>query len=141
MTPIDRLNRAHTIAPTPGEHGTREEWMRHYAAQAMAAFAGFYQVTHEPRTGDDRPEIGYLALLSEASVAACIAIDHPTSDLSGAVDVARLLWEHTPDGGALNGEWEECIVDTLDRHGINPADVNERYTASDFTSPSWAVTA
>jgi hypothetical protein len=134
MTPIDRLNTAHTIAPTPGEHGTRDDWMRHYAAQAMAAFSGFYDVTHEPRTGSDRPEIGYLAIIGSTSVAAVIAIHAPSKH-----EQTRSLWDLNPDGGALNGEWEEYLTDVLDGLGINPADLNERYTATDFTSPSRAA--
>jgi hypothetical protein len=133
MTPIDYLNRAHTIAPTPGEHGTRDEWMRHYAAQALAAFAGFYQITHEARRGDNRPEIGYLAILGSTSVAAVIALD------ASHTEQTRVLWELNPDGGALNGEWEQYLTDVLDSLGINPADLDERYTASDFTSPSRTV--
>ncbi len=136
MTPIDLLNRAHEIAPTPGEDGTRDDWMRHYAAQAMAAFAGFYNVTHEPRTGGDRPEIGYLALISSTSVAAVLGLHMEPRDLP------RQLWQHDHDGGAVNGEGiEEYIVDVLDRLGINPADLDERYTAGDFTSPSRAAVA
>lgn len=133
MTPIDYLNRAHEIAPTPGEHAIRDDWMRHYAAQALAAFAGFYAVTHEPRTGEDRPEIGYLALLGHTSVAACIALDAPTTQTT------RLLWEHDPNGDALNGEWEQYLTDVLDSLGVNPADLDGRYEARHFTSPSRAV--
>ncbi|AEV86703.1 hypothetical protein ACWT_5686 [Actinoplanes sp. SE50] len=134
MTPIDRLNRANELAATPGEHGTREEWIRHYAAQAMAAFAGFYDVTHEPRTGNDRPEIGYLALIGQTSVAAVLGLDASPRDLPS------LLWHYDPDGDALNGERiEEYIVSVLDRAGINPADLNERYETSHFRSPSRAA--
>lgn len=140
MTPIDFLNRAHELAPTPGEDGTRDDWIRCYAAQALAAFAGFYQVTHEVRRGDSRPEIGYLALIGHTSVSACIALDHASSDHASAVDVSLALWEHTPEGGALNGEWEQYIIDTLDRLGVNPADIDDRYDARHFTSPSRAVT-
>lgn len=134
MTPIDFLNRAHDLAPTPGEDGTREDWMRCYAAQALAAFAGFYAVTHEPRTGKDRPEIGYLALIAEASVSAVLGLNFTGDELP------RLLWQFNYDGGATDGEAEEFIVGTLDRLGINPADIDGRYTAGDFTSPSRAVT-
>jgi hypothetical protein len=133
MTPIDFLNRAHDIAPTPGEHGTRDDWMRHYAAQALAAFAGFYAVTHEPRTGEDRPEIGYLALIAETSVSAVLGLNASPDDLP------RLLWQFNYDGAAMNGEAEEYIVSMLDRLGINPADIDGRYTASDFTSPCRAA--
>jgi hypothetical protein len=133
MTPIDFLNRAHELAPTPGEHDTREDWMRHYAAQALAAFASFYAITHEPRTGEDRPEIGYLALIAETSVSAVLGLNASPDDLP------RLLWQFNYDGAAMNGEAEEYIVSMLDRLGINPADIDGRYTASDFTSPSRAV--
>jgi hypothetical protein len=133
MTPIDFLNRAHELAPTPGEHGTRDDWMRHYVAQALAAFAGFYVVTHDVQRGDSRPEIGYLAIIGHTSVAAVLGLDAPADELT------RVLWEHTPEGGALNGEWEQYIVDTLDRLGVNPADIDGRYVAGDFTSPSRAV--
>jgi hypothetical protein len=133
MTPIDYLNRAHELAPTPGETGRREDWIRHYAAQALAAFAGFYQVTHEVRHGDSRPEIGYLALLGHTSVAAALGLNASPGDLP------NLLWQFSPDGDAMNGEWESYIVGILDRAGINPADIDDRYTASDFRSPQRAV--
>lgn len=134
MTPIDLLNRAHELAPTPGEDGTREDWMRHYAAQALAAFAGFYAVTHEVRRGESRPEIGYLALLAETAVSAVLGLDASPGALP------RLLWQHNYDGDAMNGEAEEYIVHTLNRLGVNPADIDDRYTAGDFTSPSRAAT-
>jgi hypothetical protein len=130
MTPIDFLNRAHEIAPTPDENGTRDDWKRCFAAQALAAFAAFYQVTHEVKTGDDRPEIGYLALIGHTSVSAVLGLDAPADQLP------TLLWEYTPEGGALNGEWEQYICYVLDRLGINPADLDERYDARHFTSPS-----
>lgn len=133
MNPIDLLNRAHHLAPTPDENGTRDEWIRHYAAQALAAFAGFHTVTHEVRRGDDRPEIGYLAIIGHTSVAAVLGLDAIGKHLTG------LLWEYTPEGGALNGEWEQYIVGVLDHQGINPADIDDRYRAGDFRSPSRAA--
>ncbi len=49
---------------------------------------------------------------------------------------AEVIWNLTPELGALNGEWEEWLVDTLDEHGINPADIDPDYEAADFNSPS-----
>lgn len=130
MSLTDLLNRANEIAPVPDENGTRDEWMRHYAAQAAAAWAAFYQAIHEPMTGEGRPELGYLSLVATSSVAAVLGLDSPADDLP------RLLWEYTPEAGALNGEWDHYIALVLDRLGINPADLDDRYDARHFSSPS-----
>ena len=129
MTPIDFLNRAHEIAPTPGVGGTRDDWMRHYAAQALAAFAGFKVILPGVDGTHERPELGYLAILGHTSAAAVIALDAPSK-----LEQTRMLWEHEDAEAA-----EEYVVGILDRLGINPADIDGRYTASDFTSPSRAV--
>lgn len=135
MTPIDLLNRAHDLAPVPEtrDQATRDVWVRHYAAEALAAFAGFHAVTRDVRRGDDRPDIGYLISLAVASMTAAFALSTADSDLPGQ------LWDLTPEAGALNGEWEEWLTATLDRLGVNPADIDDRYTAGDFRSPSRAV--
>ncbi len=132
MTP-DPFTAAHRLAPVPGEHATTDDWVRHYAAQALAAWTVFDRETRfligHPTQGD-RPEIGYLSMLGVAATSAAVALTAPKGL------APRLLWELTPEMGALNGEWEEWVTETLDRLGVNPADINDEYVAGDFRSPS-----
>ena len=131
------LNIAATLAPVPDrENASKATWVRHYAATAFAAYA---QCHHEisglpphPAEGS-RPDLGYLAALGNAAFAAAYLLANP-GDTAG-------LWEYTPEQGALNGEWEEWLADTLDEHGINPADIDPRYNSGDFRSPMRAVNA
>lgn len=124
--PTDLLNRAHELAPTPDADGDRNAWIRHYAAQAMAALAAF-RIVERTNPG---PNLGYLILLHTAAAAAVVTLEAP------ADQVTRLLWELNPDGDAMNGEMLEHLADTLEMHGINPADLYPWYDAKDFTSPT-----
>ncbi len=131
---------AERLAPVPATQAeaTTDAWVRHHAATGLAAFAEFDREVHgPPRTteGGSRPDLGYLVGLAVASTHAAYAIDPDRADLPGA------LWDLTPECGALNGEWEEWLADTLDRHGINPADINPEYAAADFNSPAQTAAA
>ncbi len=128
---------AERLAPVPGETGTRDDWVRYHAAQALAAWTVFdrdvrFFVGHS--TQGSRPEIGYLSALGVASTHAAVALDNPDGP-------PRELWALTPEAGALNGEWEEYVVERLDELGVNPADINGEYIAADFNSPSRAEEA
>src|SRR4051794_17295302 len=98
-SPTDMLNRANELAPTPGPDATREDWIRHYAAQSMAAFAAF-GIVERTKPG---PDLGYLILLHTAAAAAVVALEAP------ADQATRLLWELNPDGDAMNGEMLEHL--------------------------------
>lgn len=139
VTLTDRLNRAEELAPVPETRGdaTRDTWVRHYAAQSLAAFAGFYQASTDARGAEpgSRPDLGYLISHAVSAFTAAFALDTADSDLPGK------LWDLTPEAGALNGEWEEWLTDTLDRLGVNPADIDGRYRAGDFRTPSRTVAA
>lgn len=123
---------AHRLAPVPNESGTTEDWIRFHAAQALAAWTVFDRdVKHllgHPTQGG-RPEIGYLAGLGVASTHAAVTPACPD-------ETPAILWQLTPEAGALNGELEGWIVDMLDRLGINPADINDQYVAADFRCPT-----
>ncbi len=129
MTPIDRINLAHQLAPTPASRDAyRNDWVRHYAAQAFAVHAAFRDQLGQPGV-----ELGYLALIGEASLSAAIALSAADSTRTG------VLWDLNYDGGALGEEPVEWLTTTLDLLGINPADIDDRYRAGDFRSPSQAV--
>ena len=126
------INAAERIAPAPAtrENATRAAWVRHYAAQALACWATFRaetrNLTPNPEPGS-RPDIGYLALAAVSSTTAVAA-------LTTANGVPELIWDLTPEAGALNGEYEDWLTDVLVRHGINPADIDPDYNADDFTA-------
>lgn len=135
MNPTDRLNRATEIAPVPSSRDADQaDWIRHYTAQALSAHAAFRDIMEQP--GPPLPQSGwtYLPLIGEASTAAAVSL------ASGSPDRTGTLWDLNPDCGALNGEWEEWLTGTLDRLGINPADIDGRYRAADFRSPSREAT-
>lgn len=129
------FERAHVLAPQPDEDGTVDDWVRHYAAEALAAHAVFRSmlpsVSHNPVPGS-RPELGYVIHQAHAATAAAVALTTPTDQ------VARKLWDLTPEAGALNGEYLEWLEDTLDGLGINPGDIDPAYNTADFRSPSRA---
>jgi hypothetical protein len=132
MTPIERLNLAHEIAPTPASvNAERADWIRHYAALAFAAQAAF-----RDQEGQGGTELGYMALIGDAATSAAVALSYTSSH-----DQTVTLWDLNYDGGALNGEAAEWLVEVLDRLGINPADIDDRYRAADFRTPSRAVAA
>ncbi len=130
--------RAEILAPVPGKGGTVDDWVRHFAADALAGFAHFRSLLRtlgrNPAPGS-RPDLGYTIGGATSSLAAAIAL---TSDRD---DAARKLWNLTPEAGCLNGENEDWVVELLDRLGINPADIDPAYNASDFDSPSRHVDA
>ncbi len=117
---------AERLAPLPDsrENATIFAWTRHYAGLALAAHAAFYDASETPG-----PELGWLMTLAVSATAAARAVSSP---LAG---VGQELWDLTPELGALNGEYEEWLVETLDNLGVNPADIDPRYNADDFRSP------
>ncbi len=127
--------RAAALAPQPEQDGTVQDWIRHLAAEALAAHTVFRsmlpRISSTPVPGS-RPELGYIIGLAVASTSAAVALTTPTDK------VARKLWNLTPEAGALNGEYLDWLVSTLDRLGINPADIDPAYSAADFQSPSRA---
>ena len=129
MTLNDPFAMAELLAPVPDEHGTTDDWVRHYAAQALAAWAVFHRSLGDP---EEKVFVGHLALIGTASTAAAAALATPHDP------APHLLWSLTPEAGALNGEWEKWIVAKLDELGVNPADIDPRYSATDFRSPTAA---
>ncbi len=127
------LTVAERLAPVPAtrEEATAYAWVRHHAAAGLAAFTmfdrGLHALTPNPEKGP-RPDLGYLVALGVASMHAAYAVDAPGLPLPGE------MWDLTPEAGALNGEWEEWLAETLDRYGINPADINPAYNSADFNS-------
>ncbi len=126
---------AEKLAPVPAtrDEATTEAWVRHHAATGLAAFTEFHRASlagFGRREPGSRPDLGYLVGLGVAATHAAIALSEPAVTASGR------LWDLTPEAGALNGEWEEWLADTLDRHDINPADINPAYATADFNSPS-----
>lgn len=130
---------AEHLAPVPTTpRADTDDWVRHYAAQALAAWAVFHRETrHIPANPvpGSRPDIGYLAALGVASTHAAIAITTQRQFAS------EELWLFTPEEGSLNGEVEDWAVRTLDTLGVNPADIDDRYEAADFRSPSRVANA
>ena len=127
LHPTDFLNRADELAPVPNADSTRDAWIRHYAAQAMAAHAAFRL---SERTEPAGPHLGYLVSLGVAATAAVVAMETLEDH------VAEALWKVTPEAGALNGEWIDFLADTLELHDISPADLYPWFEASDFTPPA-----
>jgi hypothetical protein len=127
---VDLINNADSLAPCPTarDEATTKAWTRYHAALALAAHAAAHRLL-----GKDPVMFGALTLVAVSATAAAIALT-TTPD-----EVARELWELTPECGALNGEWSAWLVETLDRLGVNPADVDPDYSAADFSSPSVKV--
>jgi hypothetical protein len=127
----DLINAAYKIAPPPAtrDEAARDAWVRYYAAQALAAFATFRAESRvlqsNPEPGS-RPDLGYLTMAAVASTTAVIALVDPT-------DAPTMIWDLTPELGALNGEWEEWLADVLVRHGINPGHIDPDLNPADFT--------
>lgn len=135
MTSHDPFAAAERIAPVPAtrSEATAEAWVRHYAALSLAAFTEFHRQIVDQPADPARPDLGLLVGLAVAAMSAAHAL-HTTVLLPEP----KQLWDLTPEYGALNGEWEEWLADTLDTLGINPADIDPRYNAGDFRSPSRA---
>jgi hypothetical protein len=129
-TPESLFNVACDLAPLPAtrEDATRHAWVQHYAATALAAYATLRvecrTIAPNPEAGS-RPDIGYLSLLANAATSAAVA-------LLGAIDAPGLIWDLTPEAGALNGEWEEWLAEILVRYGINPGDIDPNLNPADF---------
>ncbi len=131
----ETFNVADRLAPAPptAEEATPAAWVRHYAATALAAHYVFRKSLpglRADREPGSRPDLGLLVTIGTSSLAAAVAL------LNDRETAAETIWNLTPELGALNGEWEEWLVDTLDEHGINPADIDPDYEAGDFNSPS-----
>lgn len=129
-TAVALLNKANSLAPAPAtrDDATNHAWIRHYAAQGLAACAAIrVECRNLPRNPEpgSRPDIGYLGLLGQASMAAAVA-------LLGPLDAPARIWDLTPEAGALNGESEEWLTDVLVRYGINPADIDPYLDPADF---------
>lgn len=123
---------ADRVAPEPTSRtgATNSAWIRHYAAQALAAWAALSNETRNlPRNPEpgSRPDIGYLAMAAVASTTAAVALARP--DIA-----AGLIWDLTPEAGALNGEWEDWLTEVLVEHGINPGDIHPGLDPADFAS-------
>lgn len=116
---------AHRVAPLPesAEDATTSTWTRHYAALAFAAHAAFYDAMKTPS-----PELDTLITIAVTATAAARSIGGPP-------DIGEELWNLTPELGALNGEYEHWLIETLDNLGVNPADIDPRYNGADFRSP------
>ncbi|MEU0078414.1 hypothetical protein ABZY58_11005 [Micromonospora tulbaghiae] len=131
---------AHRLAPQPAtrETATRDAWIRHYAAEALAALAVFHteinaHLAARPATGS-RHDLGYLTLAAEAAIAAAVALTDPA-------DAPGLIWDLTPELGALNGEWQDWLVETLVKHGVNPGHIDREFNADDFADDLGAFLA
>lgn len=124
---VDLINNADSLAPCPAtrDEATRDAWTRYHAALALAAHAAAHRLL-----GKDPVMFGTLTLVAVSATAAAIALTTTPDEVAGE------LWELTPECGALNGEWSAWLVETLDRLGVNPADVDPAYNPSDFRSPS-----
>lgn len=125
---IDLINNAEDLAPVPStrEEATVAAWTRQFAALGLAAYAAAHKVL-----GKAPEEFGLLTLLGVTATAAAATLSS-----ANATEAAEEIWELTPECGALNGEWSAWLVETLDRLGVNPADVDPDYSAADFRSPS-----
>jgi hypothetical protein len=133
VTVNDPFAVAEALAPVPATRGqaTTDAWVRHYAALAMAAWTAFHRAVSSTDTVTPPwPDLGLLAGLAVAATAAAHGLALPSQPED--------LWDLTPECGALNGEWEEWLAKTLDAHGINPADIDPRYSVGDFRSPTRA---
>ncbi len=132
----ETFNVADRLAPAPptAEEATPAAWVRHYAATALAAHYVFRKSLGRQDPGNPvsatRPDLGLLVTIGTSATAAAVAL------LNDRETAAEIIWNLTPELGALNGEWEEWLVATLDEHGINPADIDPDYEAADFNSPS-----
>ncbi|MEU8023774.1 hypothetical protein AB0B88_16315 [Micromonospora haikouensis] len=127
------FNAALNLAPQPEtrEVATADSWVRHYAAIALAAYAQqraeFRTLPANPVPGS-RPELGYLGLLAVSATAAAVTLLHTEDYAPG------LIWDLTPEAGALNGEWEEWLADVLVRRGINPGHIDPDLDPADFAN-------
>lgn len=126
---------AERIAPVPAtrDEACTEAWLQHYVALALAAHTAFHDALpilgSKPVPGS-RPDLGYLIDIATAATATAVALSTPPDE------VGTLLWDLTPESGALNGEYLDWLTQRADALGINPADLDHRLDAADFRSPS-----
>lgn len=135
-TEPNALNVADQLAPIPEsrEKATKEDWIRHYAATALAAQVEFNRALRLPL--GLRPDPGLIAALGVAANAVvCALLAESVDELPGD------LWDLTPEYGALNGEWYDSAANVLDNHGINPAQIDPALRAVDFASEVRPVVA
>lgn len=126
------MNLATRLAPVPeSADAPVAEWIRHHAASGLAAHVAFQSELKAPS-----PTLG---LLAKISVYAAHAIALLVEETDGEGDVSRLLYDLTPEAGALNGEWVEFLTDALDKYGINPADIDPDLNPADFKAPPSTV--
>lgn len=120
---------AEKVAPEPGgPDASRTDWARHYAAFGLAAHAAFRIALKTNR--DSGPELGMLTAIGTSSLAAAVAL------LTAPDEAAELIWNLTPEAGALNGEYVDWLAETLDLLGVNPADIEPHFSSADFSSPT-----
>jgi hypothetical protein len=120
------LNRAEDVAPCPTEETADTiQWTRHWAAVGLASFTAIRKSIHGGTEHHHAKEVGYLSLLGTAAMTAVVGLTEPT-------EAAKLLWNLTPECGALNGEYEEYLTELLARYGVNPADIDPDLVHDDF---------
>lgn len=125
------------LAPRPdSDDAAVSDWLRHYAALALAAHGIFREaeaVLRRPVVKASRPDLGYLVTIATSATAAAVALAaHPEAR-------AKTLWAVTPGAGNLNGEDVDWLAENLDGLGVNPADLYRWFDAADFKSPVAAV--
>ncbi len=132
------LEVAPRIAPFPYDEAaaTSEALLRHYVAQAIAAYAMFRDALGDLSGRESRPDLGWLVTLAGTSTAAALALDCAREGEHLPGNVARRIWSLTPEAGSLNGDHEDWLFDRADQLGINPADLNRHLNAGDFQSPT-----
>lgn len=123
---------AERLAPAPSKpaDSTPEAWIRHFAATGLAAHVAFRAALPTLKPDSEpgsRPELGYLVGMAvyATSAAAALSADSPA-------EAAELIYNLTPEAGALNGEWEDWLDETLAAHGINAADIDPDLNPSDY---------
>lgn len=132
----DFLADAERLAPEPNSRAVldgRDKWARHFAAQALAAHSEFrvaIRTVNKQTAPGSRPDLGHLMAIATASTAAAVALTVPAEHVAGKI------WDLTPEAGALNGEYIDWLAETLDRLGVNPADLHPWFDGADFTTPA-----
>lgn len=123
----DPFEVAERLAPQPDNRMAPErEWYRYFTARAMAAHAAF----RSRLMGDPSSDLGYLAEIGMLATSAALLLDVPEGEHRSA-----LLWDFTPEAGALNGEYIDHLAQSLDDAGINPAEIYPWFEAADFSTP------
>ena len=129
----DAFAAADKVAPQPDRGATGQVWGRHYAALALAAHTAFRvslpTIGSNPEPGS-RPDLGLICAVATSSTAAAVAL------LSPPLVAPDLIWNLTPEAGALNGEYVDWLAERCDQFGINPAALYRWYSGADFDSPS-----